>query len=129
MNKSKSAEDYMKNILILYRRNGAVRSVDIADEMGITRPSVCNAMKKLRDENLIYFSDKGLIFFTDAGKAIAEKACRKHALLTKALMGIGVNESTAAKEACSIEHVISDETYECLNEFFKTRLSVRASKE
>ena len=129
MNKSKSAEDYMKNILILYRRNGAVRSVDIADEMGITRPSVCNAMKKLRDDNLIYFSDKGLIFFTDAGKAIAEKACRKHSLLTKALVGIGVNESTAAKEACSIEHVISDETYECLNEFFKTHLGVRASKE
>ena len=86
-------------------------------------------LRQLPDENLIYFSDKGLIFFTDAGKAIAEKACRKHALLTKALMGIGVNESTAAKEACSIEHVISDETYECLNEFFKTRLSVRASKE
>ncbi|MBO4911243.1 MAG: metal-dependent transcriptional regulator [Butyrivibrio sp.] len=102
----------MKNILVLLKRNGAVRSVDIADEMGVTRPSVCNAMKKMRDENLIYFNGKGLIFFTDEGKVIAEKAYRKHALLTKALMGIGVKESIAVKEACSIEHVISDETYE-----------------
>ena len=97
--------------------------------MGVTRPSVCNAMKKLRDENLIYFSDKGFIFFTDAGKAIAEKAYRKHALLTKALVGIGVTESTAVKEACSIEHVISDETYECLNAFLRTHLSLTAYKE
>lgn len=124
MEKSNSAEDYLESILMLHEKNGFARSVDIARELGVTKPSVCNAMKRLREKGMIYFSEKGHIFFTDAGKEIAENVYKKHVLLTKVLTGIGVNESIASKEACSIEHVISDETYERLNAFFGAHLAL-----
>ncbi|MCR4788182.1 MAG: metal-dependent transcriptional regulator [Lachnospiraceae bacterium] len=124
MEKSNSSEDYMKSILVLLKRKGVVRSVDIADEMGVTRPSVCNAMKKLRQQDLIYFGDEGYIFFTETGKAIAEKIQKKHALISMALRSIGVNKKTADKEACLIEHAISDETYERLNEYIKSQFKM-----
>ena len=124
MEKSNSAEDYLESILMLHEKNGFARSVDIARELGVTKPSVCNAMKRLREKEMIYFSDKGHIFFTDVGKEIAENVYKKHVLLTKVLTGIGVNESVASKEACSIEHVISDETYERLNAFFRAHLAL-----
>ncbi len=124
MEKNNSAEDYLESILMLHEKNGYARSIDIARELGVTKPSVSNAMKRLREKGMIYFSDKGHIFFTDSGKAIAENVYRKHVLLTKVLEGIGVSEKVASKEACSIEHVISDETYELLNEFFKKHLVI-----
>lgn len=122
MEKSNSAEDYLESILMLHEKKGFARSIDIARELGVTKPSVSNAMKRLREKGMIYFSEKGHIFFTDAGKEIAENVYKKHVLLTKVLTGIGVNESIASKEACSIEHVISDETYERLNAFFRAHL-------
>ena len=109
-----SSENYLKSILMLKEKNGFARSVDVAKALGVTRPSVCNAMKRLRERGMIYFGEKGHILFTEAGKAIAEKVNRKHALLTKALIKIGVSEKTASEEACRIEHVIGDETYERL---------------
>ncbi|MCR5701891.1 MAG: metal-dependent transcriptional regulator [Lachnospiraceae bacterium] len=117
MGKSSSSEDYMKVILILHKRKGLVRSVDIAEEMGVTKPSVSNAMKKLREEKMIYFGDDGNIIFTDEGRTFAEKIYSKHSLLSKLLRIIGVNKDTADKEACMMEHAISDETYKCLGEF------------
>ncbi len=117
MGKSSSSEDYMKVILILHKRKALVRSVDIAEEMGVTKPSVSNAMKKLREEKMIYFGEDGNIIFTDEGRAVAEKIYSKHSLLSKLLRIIGVNKDTADKEACLMEHAISDETYECLGEF------------
>ncbi len=122
--KNNSAEDYLESILILHQKKGYARSIDIAGELGVTKPSVSNAMKRLREKGMIYINERGHIFFTDAGKEIAENIYRKHVLLTKVLMGIGVNENIASKEACSIEHVISDETYERLNVFFKTHLAL-----
>ncbi len=124
MEKNNSAEDYLESILMLHKKNGYARSIDIARELGVTKPSVCNAMKRLREKKMIYFSDKGHIFFTEAGKAVAENVYRKHVLLTKVLTGIGVSEKIASKEACSIEHVISDETYELLDAFFKAHLVI-----
>ncbi len=121
MGKSSSEEDYMKSILVLQKRIGSVRSVDVAEEMGVTKPSVCNAMKKLRDKHLVYFGDKGHIYFTEAGKSAAEKIYRKHLLLSTVLKGIGVNEDIADKEACLMEHAISDETYECLDEYIRVQ--------
>lgn len=117
MEKSNSSEDYMKSILILEKRNTYVRSIDIAEEMGVTKPSVCNAMKKLREKKMIYFDDDGHIFFTKEGKALAEKVYSKHSLLAKWLMSVGVSKDTADREACMMEHAISDETYECLGEY------------
>ena len=117
MEKSNSSEDYMKSILILEKRNTLVRSIDIAEEMGVTKPSVCNAMKKLREKKMIYFDDDGHIFFTKEGRALAEKVYSKHSLLAKWLMSVGVSKDTADREACMMEHEISDETYECLGEY------------
>lgn len=118
MKKSSSSENYMKSILILHKRKGMVRSVDVANELGVSKPSVCVAMKKLRQENMIYFNEDGYILFTDLGKAIAEKIYNKHLLLAKMFRSIGVSENTADKDACLLEHSISDETYECLSRFY-----------
>ncbi len=118
MEKSNSSEDYMKSILILKKRNPAVRSVDIAEEMGVSKPSVSNAMKKLREKKLIYFDEEGHIFFTEEGEVMAKKVYSKHSLLTKWLITAGVSEDIADKEACMMEHAISDETYRCLGEYF-----------
>ncbi|MCR4692000.1 MAG: metal-dependent transcriptional regulator [Lachnospiraceae bacterium] len=122
MKKSDSSENYLKNILILHKRLGRVRSSDVAEKMGVTRPSVSSAMKKLRQEEMIYFNEEGYIFFTELGKKIAEKIYSKHLLLTRLLVSMGVSESVADQEACDIEHAISDETYECINRFYKTHI-------
>ncbi len=119
MGKSNSSEDYMKSILILQKKRGTVRSVDVAEEMGVSRPSVSNAMKKLREEKLINFGEEGHISFTAEGKRFAEMVYEKHLLLSKLLTIIGVNKDTADREACLMEHAISDETYRCLNRFIK----------
>ena len=97
MKKSSSSENYMKSILVLHKRKGMVRSVDVAHELGVSKPSVCVAMKKLRKENMIYFNDDGYIFLTETGKAIAEKVYNKHLLLAKMFRSIGVSENTADK--------------------------------
>ena len=117
MKNNNSSEDYLKCILVLGEKNHHVRSVDVAKEMGVTKPSVSNAMKKLRKEGLIKLDENGYIVFSDAGRQIAEKIHSKHLLITKVLMRIGVSERTASKEACMIEHAISDETYDCLSHF------------
>ena len=112
-----STEDYLKNILILHTRNGCVRAVDLAAELGVTKPSVSAAMKRLREKRLVYINENGHICLTEAGRAIAEEINSKHELIKHFLMNIGVNEKTAAKEACSIEHAIGEETYARLGEF------------
>ncbi len=123
MMKHNSEEDYIESILTLKERNGRVRSADIARELGVTKPTVCGAMKRLLKKDLIFFGDKGYVYLTENGMKTAKKINRKHTLLTKALKGIGVDEECAAKEACGIGHVISDETYERLNRFFMSHLS------
>ncbi|MBO7354853.1 MAG: metal-dependent transcriptional regulator [Lachnospiraceae bacterium] len=112
-----SAEDYLKYILILQSRNGCVRAVDLAAELGVTKPSVSAAMKRLREKRLVYINENGHICLTEAGRAIAEEINSKHELIKHFLMNIGVNEKTAAKEACSIEHAIGEETFARLGEF------------
>lgn len=117
MGKSSSSEDYLKCILVLQKKNDLVRSIDIAEEMGVTKPSVCNAMKKLRKQKWIYFDEEGYIFFTDEGRLIAENIYSKNSLLSRLLELMGVSKDTAEKEACLMEHTISDETYERMDEF------------
>ena len=89
---------------------------------GTFRPSVCNAMKKLRKQNLIYFVENDYIYFTESGKAVAEKIYSKHSLIARFLKSIGVPRNLADEEACVIEHAISYETYECLDRFYKAHL-------
>ncbi|MBQ6575734.1 MAG: metal-dependent transcriptional regulator [Lachnospiraceae bacterium] len=112
-----SSKDYLETILILHRKNGFARSIDISKEMGVSKPSVCNAMKKLRDRELIYFGDNGHIHLTDGGMSIAQTVYNKRMVLAKVLTDIGVSKDRASKEAGYIEHAISDDTFNCLSSF------------
>lgn len=109
-----SAEDYLEMILVIKRKKGTVRSIDIAHEMNFSKPSVSIAMKKLREENLITINPSHEIDLTPEGKEIAERIYERHVVISKILMKIGVEETTAVKEACRIEHVISQDSFEKL---------------
>ncbi len=109
-----SAEDYLEMILVLKRKKGAVRSIDIAREMNFSKPSVSIAMKKLREEGLITIGEDHEIELTPEGEQIAETIYERHVVISRILMKIGVDETTAVKEACRIEHVISQDSFEKL---------------
>ena len=109
-----SAENYLETILILHDRKGYVRSTDIANELSFSKPSVSVAMKNLRNNDYIVMDENGFISLTDKGMAIASSVYEKHKLLTSWLVSLGVDEATAAEDACRIEHVISAESFACL---------------
>ena len=109
-----SAENYLETILMLRHRLGTVRSVDIATELGFSKPSVSVFMKNLRENGYVTVDKDGSIELTETGAAIAEKIFERHEMLTNVLMALGVNEETARKDACKIEHDFSDESFECL---------------
>ena len=114
MNIYESAEDYLERILILQERNKEVRSIDIAHDMGFSKPSISVAMKKLKEAGLIVIDDNGFIALTKEGHVIADKVYERHCVLTKVLTSIGVSEEQAEKDACKVEHVISEETFEAI---------------
>ncbi len=109
-----SGEMYLETILILKNRFGYVRSIDIANEMGVSKPSVSRAVGLLKDNGYIAFDPNGMILLTESGKTVADKIYERHKLLTKFLTSLGVSGETAARDACKIEHVISDETFSLL---------------
>ena len=113
-----SAEDYLETILVLFERNGQVRSIDIVNEMNFSKPSISIAMKKLRENGYIRMDVNGLITLTDEGRLIAERIYSRHKLLTKVLEAIGIDEKKAEDEACKIEHDIGDETYDRIRDFY-----------
>ncbi|MCQ2503357.1 MAG: metal-dependent transcriptional regulator [Saccharofermentans sp.] len=112
----KSSEDYLETMIMLQEENKVVRSVDIATHLGVTKPSVSNAMKRLREEGYIDMDRSGKITLTPKGLEIAEKTYRKHKLLTEVFIKLGVDPKTAEEDACRIEHDISDETFNALCE-------------
>lgn len=107
-----SAENYLESILILAKRNGSVRSIDVAHFTGFSKPSISRAVGLLRDNGYVSIDDHGLLSLTDAGRAIAEKIYERHTVITDLLTKIGVSSDTAAEDACRIEHVISAETFD-----------------
>ena len=109
-----SAENYLETILILKKRNGFVRSVDIANELEYSKPSVSVAMKNLRENGYIETDADGEILLLDKGRKIAEKIYERHTLLADWLKTLGVSPETAAEDACRIEHVISEESFEAI---------------
>ena len=111
-----SAENYLEAILIIHNRQGNVRSIDIANELGFSKPSVSVAMKNLRTNGYIEMDKDGFITLLDKGREIAEKIYERHTLISNWLMHMGVSPETAAEDACRIEHVISAETFEKLKE-------------
>ena len=119
MNIYESAEDYLERILILQERNKEVRSIDIAHDMGFSKPSISVAMKKLKEAGLINIDKNGFITLTKEGHIIADKVYERHCVLTKVLTSIGVSEEQAEKDACKVEHVISEETFDAIKEHIK----------
>ena len=111
MKTHESEEDYLETILLLQRKNGTVRSIDIAGEMDFSKPSVSVAMKKLRAGGYIEMGSDGHITLTHKGMTAAEDVLERHTMLTDWLVRIGVERSTAADDACRIEHVISTESF------------------
>ena len=116
MNIYESAEDYLERILILQERNKEVRSIDIAHDMGFSKPSISVAMKKLKEAGLIKIDDNGFITLTKEGHVIADKVYERHCVLTKVLTSIGVSEEQAEKDACKVEHVVSEETFDAIKD-------------
>ena len=106
-----SGEMYLETILQLKLKNEYVRSIDIANTMNFSKPSVSRAMKLLREAECITIDEKGYIEFTEKGLSIAKNILNRHKVLTQLLMIVGVDQSQAEEDACKIEHVISDETY------------------
>ena len=116
MNIYESAEDYLERILILQEEKGEVRSIDIAHEMGFSKPSISVAMKKLKEAGLINIDEHGFITLTKEGHVIADRVYERHTVLKKALINMGIDPKQAEKDACKVEHVISEETFQAIKE-------------
>lgn len=121
MRKNESAENYLETIYILSKKLPVVRSVDIATELNFKKPSVSVAMKHLREKELIVVSDAGFITLTEEGKAQAEAIYERHTILTKMFVMLGVPEEIAAEDACQIEHILSDESFEAIKKHLKEK--------
>ena len=119
MKKNESAENYLETIYILSKKLPVVRSVDIATELNFKKPSVSVAMKHLREKELITVSQAGFITLTPEGLAQAESIFERHTVLTKMFIGLGVPEEIAAEDACQIEHILSDESFEAIKKHLK----------
>lgn len=122
MKVQESSENYLETILILKKRMGSVRSVDIAAELQFSKPSVSVAMKNLREKGYITVEEGGQISLTEKGQGLAEGVYERHSLFTDLLVALGVNKKTAAEDACRIEHVISEESFQAIKQHVRKKL-------
>ena len=116
-----SGEMYLETILVLGLRKNLVRAVDVAEEMGISKASVSRALAKLKSGSYIIVDDSGHIAFTEKGRAVAEKIYERHRILTEILVAIGVDREIAARDACKMEHDISDESFAAMKQHLKKK--------
>ena len=107
-----SAEDYLESILVLQERLGQVRSIDIVNELGYSKPSVSIAMKKLRENGYISMAGDGRITLNESGLEIASKVYDRHKVISRLFVQLGVSPQVAAEDACKVEHDLSDETFQ-----------------
>ena len=114
-----SSENYLETILILSKSHPVVRSVDVAEELGFKKSSVSVAMKNLREREHITVTKEGYIYLTESGREIAEMIYERHQLLSAWLVKLGVDEKIAAEDACKIEHVISQESFDAIKKHVK----------
>lgn len=112
-----SMENYLETIYILEKEVGEVRSIDIANALGFSKPSVSNAMKKLKAEGYIEMEDRGSVFLTAAGREVAAGTYERHCVISALLMELGVSREVALEDACKMEHVIHEETLESMKRF------------
>ena len=116
-----SGEDYLEAILVLHKKMGRVRSVDVARHMEVSKPSVCHAVATLRDGGFLTMDGDFFLHLTDAGLEVAEQIYEKHRFFTDRLIEAGVDPETAERDACRIEHVISQESFDRLKNAYKTK--------
>ena len=109
-----SGEMYLETILILSQKKTMVRSIDVAEDMGFSKPAVSRAMAKLKADKYILIDSEGYIALTESGRQIAEKIYERHTILTRFLIRLGVDEETAAADACKIEHDMSDKAFDAI---------------
>ena len=114
-----SLEDYLETILMLYKSTGQVRSIDIANEMNFTKPSVSIAMKNLREKGYITMANTGYITLTDIGRQRAENVLERHTVLSDWLISIGVSKETALTDACRVEHDLSEESFQAIKKNYE----------
>lgn len=119
MNKFKSSEDYLERIYILRKTNKQLRAIDLAQDMGYSKPSVSVALKKLKSNNFITVDESGNIELTDKGFNLAAYVYEKHQIISTCLMMLGVSEITALEDACKIEHDLSDESFDALKAYYQ----------
>ncbi len=117
----KSAEDYLEMMLMLREKHGYIRSIDIAEELGVKKPSVSYATKRLRENGYITMDKDSYITLTNSGLEIATRIYERHKFLAKYLIALGVDKDTAWKDACKIEHDLSEETYEAIRRHVEKR--------
>lgn len=113
-----SAENYLEAILVLSRKQGQVRSIDVANHLNVTKPSVSVAMKLLRENGYLQMDSDGLLHLLPPGLDIAERIYERHCVITQILTSLGVDEETALADACKIEHVISEKSFSCMKAYF-----------
>ena len=111
-----SGEDYLEAILVLHKKMGMVRSVDVARHLEVTKPSVCHAVATLRDGGFLTMDEDYSLHLTDVGREVAEKIYERHCFFTEQLIAAGVDPRIAEADACRIEHIISDESFSRLKE-------------
>ncbi len=116
-----SAENYLEAILVLKNKKGSVRSIDVAHELMVSKPSVSVAMKHFRENGYITVSSDGNLSLTEKGLKVAERVYMRHQVITEALLMLGVDEITAKEDACKVEHDISDYTFEKLKSFIENK--------
>lgn len=117
-----SAENYLETILMLTRKKGYVRSIDVANELNFTKPSVSVAMKNFREDGYITIGNDGGISLTEKGMQVAERVYERHNIIAKALIALGVDENTAYEDACKIEHDISQQSFEKIKAYLTEHL-------
>ena len=121
MHLHQSGEDYLEAILVLREKNGVVHSIDVAQHLGYSKPSVSRAVSLLRGEGYLIMEKDGRLELTEAGVEVAHNILERHRFLKQWLMDLGVSAETAEEDACKIEHNISDETFQCLKRHAESR--------
>lgn len=114
-----SAEDYLESILVLQQRRGQVRSIDIVNELGYSKPSVSIAMKKLRENGYISMDADGFITLNESGLEVASRVYGRHKTLSKLFVLLGVTPEMASEDACKVEHDLSEETFRCIQQYLE----------
>ena len=115
----KASEDYLEAMLMMQEKHGYIRSIDVAEQLGVTKPSVSYATKRLREAGYITMDSDSYITLTDSGMEIAKRIYDRHKLLTEFFIHLGVDEKTAREDACKVEHDLSEETFEAICEHAK----------